>query len=460
MQLVRGVATAVLIAAAAATIAAVPPRSADQAPPIDRAALAARVKAEFLHAWNGYTRLAGDHDELNPVSGTAHDWTTPVTFYMTAIDAFDTMSLMGLTDETARTKTMLLKRLSFDRDESVQVFEITIRVLGGLLSAYQLTGDPKFLTLATDLGHRMLPAFNSPTGMPYRFVNLKTGATRDPESNPAEIGTLILEFGTLAKLTHDVAFYAKPKRALTELFNRRSKTTGLVGETINIETGAWVSPMSHVGSGIDSFYEYLVKCERLFGDADCGRMGRDMLTSVNRYLADDGPNGLWYGEAHMNTGARAETTYGSLEAFLPAVFVLTGDVDRARRLQASNMKMWSRDHVEPESINYATMTPTDPAYKLRPEIVESAYYLRRTTGDPVYLDMGRQFLEDLVACCRVPDGYTVLTDVVSKAKGDRQHSFFLAETLKYLYLIFAPDETLDFDHVTFNTEAHPLRRTW
>jgi mannosidase alpha-like ER degradation enhancer 2 len=122
--------------------------------------------------------------------------------------------------------------------------------------------------------------------------------------------------------------------------------------------------------------------------------------------------------------------------------------------------MWALNHVEPESLDYKTMTVTDAAYKLRPEIVESAYYLRRVTGDPKYLEMGRQFLDDLVACCRVPNGYTVLTDVSTKAKGDRQHSFFLAETLKYLYLIFAPDAALDFEHTTFNTEAHPLRRTW
>src|SRR5690348_1408366 len=82
-----------------------------QAPPIDRAALAARVKTEFLHAWSGYTLLAAGHDELNPLSGTPHDWTTPVIFHMTPLDAFDTMWLMGLTDEAAKTKAMLVDTL-------------------------------------------------------------------------------------------------------------------------------------------------------------------------------------------------------------------------------------------------------------------------------------------------------------------------------------------------------------
>jgi mannosidase alpha-like ER degradation enhancer 2 len=422
--------------------------------------LAARVKAEFKRAWTMYQTYAAGHDELNPVSRTPHDWTSPTIFDMTPIDAFDTMWLMGLKDDAVQTETRLLDHLSFDRDASVQVFEITIRVLGGLLTAYQLTGEPRFLALATDLGRRMLPAFDSPTGMPYRFVNLRTGKTTGAESNPAEIGTLILEFGTLAKLTKEPAFYDKPKRALTALYARRSTTTGLVGESIDVDTGAWTSPISDIGGGIDSYYEYLIKCERLFGDADCGRMGREGLAAVNAHLADDGPNGLWYGEADMNTGKRTATLYGSLQGYLPAVFVLAGDVGRAARLQDSGFRMWRQYGVEPETYNYKTMQAVEAGYQLRPEIVESTYYLWHATHDTKYLDMGRRFLDDLVACCRVDAGYTVLDDVTTKTKGDRMPSFFLAETLKYLYLLFAPDTTLDFDHVTFNTEAHPLKRTW
>src|SRR5262249_29885095 len=100
------------------------------------------------------------------------------------------------------------------------------------------------------------------------------------------------------------------------------------------------------------------------------------------------------------------------------------------------------------------------SYALRPEIVESIYYLFHTTHDPRYLAMGQTILNDLIHYCRTDDGYTVLKSVVTKERGDRQHSFFLAETLKYLYLLFAPDSTIDLDKVVFNTEAHPLRRSW
>jgi ER degradation enhancer, mannosidase alpha-like 2 len=74
--------------------------------------------------------------------------------------------------------------------------------------------------------------------------------------------------------------------------------------------------------------------------------------------------------------------------------------------------------------------------------------------------MGRTFLDSLVRYCRTDDAYAALNDVRTKEKADEMESFFLAETLKYLYLLFAPSDTLDLNHVVFNTEAHPLRRTW
>src|SRR5216117_4191778 len=121
-----------------------------------------------------------------------------------------------------RRRDLIVKNLSFDRDVYVKNFEITIRLLGGLVSSYQLTNDRRLLDLAEDLGNRLLPVFNSPTGLPYVYVNLKTGQTRDPVTNPAELGTLLLEFGTLSKLTGKPVFYERAKRALVETFRRRS----------------------------------------------------------------------------------------------------------------------------------------------------------------------------------------------------------------------------------------------
>ncbi len=165
-------------------------------------------------------------------------------------------------------------------------FEITIRMLGGLLSGYQLTGDIRLLHQAQDLGHRLLPVFDSPTGLPYVYVNLRTGKTRGVESNPAETGTLLLEFGTLSKLSVEPVFYNKAKRALVATY-RRTSQIGLVGAGLNVETRKWIDPDASVSGGIDSYYEYLWKCWRLFGDKDCLAMWKAGIPAVNKYLADE-----------------------------------------------------------------------------------------------------------------------------------------------------------------------------
>ena len=420
--------------------------------------MALQVRSEFLYAWNAYKQYAWGHDELKPLTQGYHDWYSH-TLLMTPVDALDTMILMGLKDEADKTREFIVKNLSFDQDIEVKNFEITIRLLGGLLSSYQLTGDERLLELAENLGNRLLPVFNSPTGMPYMFVNLKTGKTRGAESNPAEIGTLLLEFGTLSKLSGKQIYYDKAKRAVTELYSRRS-ALGLVGSSINVETGKWIDTTSHISGGIDSYYEYLLKSWLLFGDKDCKKMWEASEKAVNKYLADNTKNGLWYGQADMNTGKRLSTQYGALDAFFPAVLARSDDLDRARKLQESSYKMWNMFGVEPETIDYMTMKVVSPAYQLRPEIIESAYYLEFFTKDPRYVEMGSTFLLSLVRYCKADSGYAALSSVESKAKRDRMESYFLAETLKYLYLLFAPRDTLDLDKVVFNTEAHPLRKTW
>ena len=157
-------------------------------------------------------------------------------------------------------------------------FEITIRLMGGLLSSYELTGDKRLLALADDLGTRMLPMFNSPTGMPYEYVNLRTGAVRGVNTNPAEVGSMLIEYGVLARLTGKPMYYDKAKRAVVALYQRQS-AIGLVGSGINVETGKWTDKTAGIMGGIDSYYEYLLKAAILFHDPDCERMWRNSLVS-------------------------------------------------------------------------------------------------------------------------------------------------------------------------------------
>jgi mannosidase alpha-like ER degradation enhancer 2 len=292
---------------------------------------ATEVKEAFLHAWTHYQQYAWGHDALKPLSRTGHDW-YDVSLLMTPVDAYDTMLIMGLEEEAARARDLVFERLTFDHDMTVQVFEITIRLLGGLLSAYQMDQHPRWLALATDLADRLMPAFNSPTGMPYVRANLATGATEWPHNNPAEIGTLTLEFGQLSRLTGDDRYYEAAKAAVKTLFSHRSEL-GLVGTVIDVETGEWLNLASHVGGMIDSYYEYLLKAWLLFGDPDFRIMWETSRGAINTHVAHEPEGlGLWYGIVDMNTGKRTDTTFGALHAFLPAVLALGGDLDRGGRL--------------------------------------------------------------------------------------------------------------------------------
>src|SRR5258708_26244847 len=185
------------------------------------------------------------------------------------------------------------------------------------------------------------------------YVNLRREKPSGEKQNPAEIGTVVLEFGTLSKLTHKPVYFDKAKRAIVELYKRRSKID-LVGEEIDVETGAWVSKTSHVGGGIDSYYEYLLKCSRLFDDKQCASMWKTSIAALNKHLADEGPSGFWYGEVNMDSGKRTAPELGAPHAFLPAVLVLGGDIPRGRRLEESCFRMRHLRAIEPEVLAYRT----------------------------------------------------------------------------------------------------------
>lgn len=423
-----------------------------------KAEVAARIRNETLHAWEGYKKYAWGHDSLKPLSKQPFDWYGEGhSLLMTPVDALDTLVLMGLQSQADEARQLIDTQLNLNQDIYVKDFEITIRLLGGLISCYEGTGDKRLLELADDLGRRMLPMFDSPTGMPYEYVNLRTGAVRGTTSNPAEIGTLLLEYGTLAQLTGKHVYYDRAKRAVMELYRRRSPI-GLVGSSIDVETGKWTDTTAGIMGGTDSYYEYLLKSYLLFGDKDFDQMWRSSSDAIDHYLADFEPTGLWYGQANMNTGVRTTKFYGALDAFFPAVLALGGDLERAKQLQDSSFKMWLVAGVEPERFDYGKMAITNAKYPLRPEIIESTYYLYHYTHDARYLAMGVVYYNALVKYCRNDVAYAELSDVKTKTQADSMESFFFAEVMKYLYLLFAPESTLQFDNIVFNTEAHPLKR--
>lgn len=407
------------------------------------------------YAWRGYKQYASGYDALRPISKQGQNWYSS-SLLMTPVDAFDTFILLKMKYEAGEAKAMIFKDLSFDRNMEVQLFEVSIRFLGGLLSSYELDGDPRFLNLAKDLGKRLLPAFRSPTGMPYRFINLQTGKTRDPMSNPAEIGTYLLEFGKLTQYTGDSVYYKTAKKASFEVYKRRSKI-GLVGTVIDVNTGNWINTESQIGARIDSYYEYLFKAWLLFGDKECKAAWETSNSAIIKYLYRKTSKGAFFTRVDMNTGIETHPLYGALDAFYAGVLALSGNLRIAENIQQGNTYMWVKFKIEPEEFNFSTDSITEPGYPLRPENLESCFYLYRITKDEQYLRMGKHMIDDILTKCRTSAGFAAVKDVRTMEMEDSMESFFFAETLKYAYLIFAPENTLDLKKVVFTTEAHPLK---
>jgi len=414
-----------------------------------------KVKLAAAHAWQGYKDFAWGADDLKPLSRQPKIW-YKTSMLMTPVDAFDTFTLLGLTDEAASAKELILTKLDFNIDNEVQVFEITIRLLAGLITAYEIDGDKKFLTLARDLGNRLMPAFNTPTGIPYRYVHLQTGKTRDGINNPAEVGTLMMEFGKLSKLTNDNKYYNAAKKGMMEVYKRRSKID-LVGEQIDVNSGKWVNYKSHIGGYIDSYYEYLYKSWLLFGDADFKTAFDTHNAAIKKNLIHKTNHGWFMRQVDMNTGTLIGTRYGALEAFYAGLCAFSGDLETGKQIQEANFYMWTQFNMEPEEFDFVTDSITSPYYILRPENLESCFYLYRLTGQAKYLWQGKVMVDDIINHCRNDVGFASLKNVKTFEKTNSMESFFFGETLKYAYLIFAPESKLDLKKVVLTTEAHPFK---
>lgn len=414
-----------------------------------------KVRAAAQHAWKGYKDYAWGYDDLRPLTKTAKNWYHS-SLLMTPVDAFDTFTLMGLTGEAKEAKDLILAQLNFNSDNEVQVFEITIRLLAGLITAYEMDGDKRFLRMAKDLGDRLLPAFKTATGMPYRFVHLQSGKIRDSINNPAEIGTLMMEFGKLSRVTGDDKYYRVAKKAIMEVYKRRS-ALNLVGEQIDVTNGKWVSTASHISGYIDSYYEYLSKSWLLFGDADFIKAFIQHNAAIKKYLISKTDHGWFMQHVDMNSGKLISKTYGALDAFYAGLCAYAGDLATAEHIQEANYYMWTHFNIEPEEFDFGTDTISSAYYVLRPENLESCFYLYRLTGKDIYLQQGQRMVNDILEHCKNDVGFAALKNVRTYEKANSMESFFFGETLKYAWLLFAPPTALDLKKNVLTTEAHPFR---
>ena len=347
---------------------------------------------------------------------------------------------------------LLRHNLQFDKDVKVHLFEVVIRVLGGLLSAHLLitrdstllpSYDGILLDKARDLADRMLPAFQTPSGLPALFVNLKTGQVNDTNVTcTACAGTLLLEFGQLSTLTKDPKYMQHAHRCARTIHGKRSKL-GLVGSYLDINSHEWTSREATIGPGIDSYYEYLLKAFLMFGEQSYLDMFLDIYSSsmFHMQLPTSVRALSFLADVNIDSGRVTNPWLSSLGAFWPGMQSLIGQEREAVELHSNYTHAWKTFGWMPEafSLDLTRVNSADPGYNLRPEHIESTYMLHSITGRDEYLEIGRSMLETLEKHNRVECGYASITDVTTGQHQDLQESFFLSKLKLISFYSFVPN---------------------
>uniref|UniRef100_A0A668UES3 alpha-1,2-Mannosidase n=1 Tax=Oreochromis aureus TaxID=47969 RepID=A0A668UES3_OREAU len=420
------------------------------------------------HAWKGYKDFAWGHDELRPVSKSYSEW---FGLGLTLIDALDTMWILNLKEEFEEAKAWVATKLTFNKNVDVNLFETTIRILGGLLSTYHLTGETLFLDKAKDIGSRLLPAFNTPSKIPYSDVNIGKGTAHPPhwtsDSTVAEVTSIQLEFRELTEFCRKEVFDAVVE-IMKQVHKLDGKLDGLVPMFINTNNGQFTHQGIYtLGARADSYYEYLLK-QWIQGGKKENQLLEDYLQAIEgikkNLLQKSSPNGLTFvGEvSHGQFSPKMD----HLVCFLPGTLALgsynglpSDHMDLARQLMETCYQMYVQMEtgLSPEIVYFNILGSEHNL--LRPETVESLFYLYRFTKDHKYQDWGWEILQNFNRYSKVC-GYTSINNVRDPDypnPRDKMDSFFLGETLKYFYLLFSDDPNfISLDQFVFNTEAHPL----
>ncbi|KKA29403.1 hypothetical protein TD95_003857 [Thielaviopsis punctulata] len=480
---------------------------------------AATVRNVFRRDWGLYRRFAWTHDELQPVSGTPKNpfcgWAASL------VDALDTLWIMGLRkefDEAVRVVAQL--DWAYTPESSLNVFETTIRHLGGLLSAYALSNEPVLLAKAHELGDLLYTAFDTPNHIPPFWLSFETSRrgrqVAGAREASAAMGTLSMEFSELSRLTGNSKYYDAIVR-VNDFFQRTQNATALPGMwplMIDFRAEKVTSTIFTLGGGADSLYEYFPKMDLLLGGRNLAwrEMGIKALdTALNhlvfRAMTPDNADVLFSGRAGVDSTGVVTPVYESehLTCFVGGMYMMAGKLyarpdylSVGERL--ANGCAWAYEQfptgVMPEGFQLMACSAADspapefppcaydeskhgrnakmPAgfvnvgdgrYIMRPEAIESVFYAYRITGREEYRDTAWRMWEAIEKLTRVDYGHSGIADVNVNVKADEEiryldsmESFWFAETLKYFYLIFSEPDMISLDEWVLNTEAHPLRR--
>uniref|UniRef100_A0A8C7GC57 alpha-1,2-Mannosidase n=1 Tax=Oncorhynchus kisutch TaxID=8019 RepID=A0A8C7GC57_ONCKI len=461
-----------------------PPLGIEHGKPSDPQTLQRRekVKEMMKFAWDNYKSFAWGRNELRPLTRNGHIGNMFGGLRGASIvDSLDTLYIMGLMDEYNDAKEWVETSLDLNSNGEASLFEVNIRYVGGLLSAYYLTGEEMFKRKVMVLGEKLLPAFNTPTGIPRGVINLGSGTSWSwgwasaGSSILAEFGTLHLEFVHLSELSNN-DIYTEKVMNIRKLLNKIEKPHGLYPNFLSPVSGNWVQHHVSIGGLGDSFYEYLIKSYLMSDktDEEAKKMYYSALEAIEANLVQKSPGGLTYMAEWR--GGILDHKMGHLACFSGGMVVIGADdgapekrqhyLDLAAEITHTCHESYSRSATKlgPEAFRFdggaeATATRlSDRYYILRPEVIESYMYMWRLTHDPKYREWGWEAVEALEQHCRVEAGFSGIRDVYAQtvSHDNMQQSFFLSETLKYLYLLFSDDDLLPLEDWVFNTEAHPL----
>ncbi|CAM9119166.1 unnamed protein product, partial [Ectocarpus fasciculatus] len=445
-----------------------------------QAELKEKAREMFIHGYDAYMENGFPNSELASVSCQGQLFDPIKLPLVTLIDALDTLVVMHNYSEFCRAvKTVedYFEDTLFEFDVNVSVFETTIRILGGLLSGHMLAVDEHLgiysgsdpatsemcrsydgglLRLAVDLGDRLHPAFFTATGIPYGTVNLKTGVPPGETtiSSTAGAGSLLLEFEVLSRLSGIEKYGAAAKVATDAIVSRRSDV-GLYGKHINIKTGKWAETASGIGSNSDSFYEYIIKSHFLFDMPDYVTVFAENYLAVKRF----NQLGDWFADVDMHSGQVRRQLAENLQAFWPGIESSLGLTRTSARFLNALYSVLTGVGFMPEEFDYLRwQLPASSAgsssYLLRPELIESTYFHYRSTHDRSWLTPAKWFLESLDTNTKTPCGYATVDSVDDMGLSDSMPSYFLAETCKYLYLLFDEQNFIHKRPFIFSTEAH------
>lgn len=446
------------------------------------------VKEMTLHAWNGYKKYAWGQNELKPISKRGHSsgifgGSGGSQLGASLVDALDTLYIMGFKEEFNLGKDWIVNNLNLNINVEFSAFEVNIRFIGGLLSLYALSGEKVFLEKAQEIADLFLPIFDSPTGIPYSLYNPRMKKKKNYQwaagscSILAEFGSLSLEFTYLSDMTGNEIYKQKIDKIFKVLDKANKK--GVYYNYMNPKTGHWCNSDASLGALADSFYEYLLKLW-VYGNKKDDKLLKTYLTAMEAAkskLIGRSKEGLVF--AGEYSGGRLAYKMGHLACFTGGMFALTAmKVDSLSTSEREDYKKLAADithtchesyirtptHIGPESFHFnsgneaVALSSNERYYILRPEVVEAYFYMWRLTKDNKYREWAWDAIQSIEKYCRTDSGYTGLRNVYDEnsQKDDVQQSFFFAETLKYLYLIFCDDDVIPFDKYVFNTEAHPI----